>query len=79
MIAGIRHQTQPLSGSSPAMSIHYCQVVAPAVLLLLGIVGILLVVLSTEEMRKPPENMVNKRLLPLHLQWQSFLYMTVSR
>ena len=42
------------------MPIQYRQVVPPAVLLLLGIVGIMLVVLSTEEIKEPPENMVNE-------------------
>uniref|UniRef100_A0A4W5PEF5 Ectonucleoside triphosphate diphosphohydrolase 2 n=1 Tax=Hucho hucho TaxID=62062 RepID=A0A4W5PEF5_9TELE len=39
------------------MSTQYCQIIAPAVFLLLGIAGILLVVIPIDDMREPPQFM----------------------
>lgn len=50
--------------ASTSMGLRCSQAAAAAVLLIVAVVGILLLVLPAKEIEMPPENMVNKRIIP---------------
>lgn len=51
------------------MGKQQCQIVAPVALLLLGILGILLLAIPTDDMKEPPDYMVKSVLLTFFLSY----------